>query len=429
MERDPLNVFTCFKRKMGTSETYTIDRLKKEVGPVALSAQVLKELMNFVHTGETVHAAVITIPSSFDTLQSNATKTAGIQAGLKEVYLLQEPIAASLAFVNENKEKLVEEKKWLVYDFGGGTFDVALLSLSEREMKVLDNAGDNFLGGMDFDNRIVAHRIVPFLENAWKEEKLWEKFTTKGHPYQKLYYELLFKAEEAKKELSRFPETEIDIDFSEKDYFATIPLSRKDFNQLIKMSVDRTISLAKTVLERNGCLATDIEKIALVGGSTLIPYVREELRDHLGIPLDSSIAPTAAVGIGAAYYAATKTLKTPMEDLDGEPHVSGEAPETQLYYQKNSKDAEELISIKGQLPQPHAFYRIQRADGGFDSGMVKAQGISTFLWIYWKVKKTPSHCASMMPGKMRFSRRTTSPLCKGTMMYRVNYCRRIFASK
>ncbi|NJN77928.1 MAG: Hsp70 family protein [Saprospiraceae bacterium] len=133
MQRDPNNVVGAFKRKMGTSEAYKIALLAENKTPIQLSAEVLKELKNFVHTGENVEAAVITIPASFDTIQSNATKKAGFEAGFKQVVLLQEPIAASLAYANKDEDAF-EEGQWLVYDLGGGTFDVALVRIAEGEV-------------------------------------------------------------------------------------------------------------------------------------------------------------------------------------------------------------------------------------------------------------------------------------------------------
>jgi len=117
IEKDPANVFAGFKRKMGTSESFFVPNLGDFRTPVQLSSMVLKELKNFVYTGETPQSIVITIPASFDTIQSNATKQAGYDAGFKEVILLQEPIAASLAFVNKGAEKITDGQ-WLVYDLG-----------------------------------------------------------------------------------------------------------------------------------------------------------------------------------------------------------------------------------------------------------------------------------------------------------------------
>jgi len=138
-EKDPANVVGRFKRKMGTAEGFKIKSLGQTRTPIDLSAEVLKELKGFVHTGQTVDAAVITIPASFDTMQCNATKQAAEQAGFKQVVLLQEPIAASLAYANKRKEKEMPEGKWLVYDLGGGTFDVALVRTEHGELKILDH--------------------------------------------------------------------------------------------------------------------------------------------------------------------------------------------------------------------------------------------------------------------------------------------------
>src|SRR6187399_473853 len=155
IEKDPSNVFASFKRKMGTSEQFFVVNDGSFKTPVELSTIILQELRNFIFTGETPESVVITIPASFDTIQSNATKEAGYAAGFREVLLLQEPIAASLAFAN--KEGSPEMKgQWLVYDLGGGTFDVALVKIEEDEMKVVDHEGDNFFGGVDFDNLIVT---------------------------------------------------------------------------------------------------------------------------------------------------------------------------------------------------------------------------------------------------------------------------------
>lgn len=376
LERDPLNVFTCFKRKMGTSETYFVPNLNKNVAPIELSALVLQELKNFIHTGETANEVVITIPSSFDTIQSNATKTAGLNAGFKKVYLLQEPVAASLAFANNNnnnnKLDLEDAKKWLIYDFGGGTFDVALLEIDAREINVLDNEGDNFLGGLDIDNLLIEKHIVPFLENELNECNLWQKFLTKDSEYQKLYYELLFKAEEAKKELSVFNSVEIEIDYPEKDFYEIIEVTREEFNGIIASLVKRTIDFSLQVLRNNNLQSEDIERIIMVGGTTMIPYVKEQVTNSLQIEIDTSVDPTAAVGVGAAYYAGSKPLmlkqerkETSFEEIKEEIF--------QLFYEKSSKDDEELINVKN-VYNKKGFYRITRLDGSFDTGLIAFEG-------------------------------------------------------
>lgn len=194
LEKDAENVCMLFKRKMGTQETYFIPSINKEVSPIELSSLIIKELKNFVSDTDQLQTAVITIPASFDTIQSNATKKAGYLAGFKEVVLLQEPIAACLAFANQSNLDIQSSKNWIVYDFGGGTFDVALVEVNDRELKVIDNEGDNFLGGADFDNLIVEKIIVPKIEAKANVTNLFKDIKTKSGQYKGLYFELLNKA-------------------------------------------------------------------------------------------------------------------------------------------------------------------------------------------------------------------------------------------
>ncbi len=368
-ERDPLNVFTCFKRKMGTSDRYWVPNREAEVNPIDLSSQVLMELKNFIHTGEKPSEVVVTIPASFDTIQSNATKLAGEKAGFKEVHLLQEPIAASLAFANRQQLDLSAEKRWLVYDFGGGTFDVALLKIDDREIDVLDNAGDNFLGGLDIDNTLVEQVLIPVLEKALGVPNLWEECRKKEGKYKTLYYELLYKAEEAKKELSVFDKVEIELEYDDEDVYETVEISRDQFNQLIRPLVQRTLEFTKSLLMTNGLTADSIDRILLVGGTTMIPYVKTCLENEFGIALGTEVAPTEAVGIGAAYFAGTKPKKHTEDTEESQHSALANAQEFELVYERSSRDEEELIHLTA-LSDFNGFYRIKRRDGGFDTGSV-----------------------------------------------------------
>src|ERR1700743_2040489 len=184
VEKDPANVFSAFKRKMGTSESFFVANNGEFKTPIELSTIVLQELKHFIFTGETPETVVITIPASFDTIQSNATKEAGYAAGFREVLLLQEPIAASLAFANkEGREGM--KGQWLVYDLGGGTFDVALVRIEDEEMKVVDHEGDNYFGGVDFDNLLLMEVVVPYLEKKYAVEGLTGKMRSAGGRYNK----------------------------------------------------------------------------------------------------------------------------------------------------------------------------------------------------------------------------------------------------
>lgn len=209
VEKDPKGVASRFKRKMGTTETIKLKAGSKT--PVELSAFVLKELKNFVHTGEQIEATVITIPASFDTVQSNATKEAGLAAGFKQVVLLQEPIAASLAYANKEKGVDLRNSQWMVYDLGGGTFDVALVKIVEGELTVVDHEGDNYLGGSDFDALLVEKVIVPEICRRGNFGDLLTQMKSEKGKYNKLWYWLLHAAETAKIELSTKTSAEIDL--------------------------------------------------------------------------------------------------------------------------------------------------------------------------------------------------------------------------
>ena len=230
---------------MGTTESFKVKSINLSKTPIELSAEVLKELKGFVHSGESFDAAVITIPASFDVIQSNATKEAGYLAGFKQVILLQEPIAASLAYANKHKERDLENGQWLVYDLGGGTFDVALIKIKDGEMKVLDHEGDNFLGGADFDNLIVEKFVIPFMDKNYKFNNLENELKSESlNPKRNaLYLQLLYLTEQAKISLSNKTSAEIPLenisDDSNEELNTSMDITRSEFESLIKDEIDR----------------------------------------------------------------------------------------------------------------------------------------------------------------------------------------------
>lgn len=366
-DKDPKNVISRFKRKMGTSESYKISALNQSKTPIELSAQILKELKNFVQSGETLDSVVITIPASFDTIQSNATKEAGLQAGFKQVILLQEPIAASLAYANKKKDKELEDGQWLVYDLGGGTFDVALVKIHEGEMKVLDHEGDNFLGGADFDDKIVKQLIIPKLEKVGEFSDLESKMTSASGKYNGKFLAYRFLAEKLKIALSSQTSEEINIqiiDESGNDIDEYISISRSEFENIIKASIDTTIEMVKKILVRNSLGSKDLQFVLMIGGSTFIPYVRKRVEEMLQIPVNCDIDPTTAVAIGAAYYAGTKPKSFEKDDKK-EQNVS---LKIKMAYQKASKEKDEYFAAKIEGNTDGFSYRITREDGGFDTG-------------------------------------------------------------
>jgi len=368
LEKDSKNVFSTFKRKMGTTESFKVKSTGQSKTPIELSAEVIKELKGFVHTGEQVNAAVITIPASFDVIQSNATKEAGILAGFKQVILLQEPIAASLAYANKHKEKDLENGQWLVYDLGGGTFDVALIKIKDGEMKVLDHEGDNFLGGADFDNLMVEKMIVPFLNKNFTFNNLEDELKSATGKRNALYLRLLSLVEQAKIALSARTSTEIELrditDDNDQDIDTSFEITRSEFESFIKDDVDKTIEMIKKILVRNSLKSSDIQFTLLVGGSTYIPYVRKRVEEILQIPINCDIDPTTAIAIGAAYYAGTKEKNFDQDKT--KKIVSG--LKVKLAYQKNSFEDEEILAGKIEGNIDGLFYQITREDKGYDSG-------------------------------------------------------------
>ena len=375
LETDPRNVASQFKRTMGTTESYKIKSLGQSKTPIELSAFVLKELKTFIHTGEVPEAVVITIPASFEMVQANATEEAGYAAGFKQVVLLSEPIAASLAYANTEKNVDLKTSKWIVYDLGGGTFDVALVNIVEGELKIADHEGNNYLGGADFDALIVEKLIVPQLEKQGKFTDLPAQMKGATGRYNRLWYSLLSLAEEAKIELSTRGSSEIDlsrrsvIDENGKAIDDGIQITRSEYESLIKDAIDGTAKMLEKILTRNSLRPQDLKFVLMVGGSTLTPFVRKRIEELLGIPVNTGINPTNAIAIGAAYFAATKEIN--LGERQAEKTVQPGALGVKVAYNRTSQEREEMFSAKVEGNIAGLLYRITREDGGYDSGLKK----------------------------------------------------------
>jgi molecular chaperone DnaK len=372
MEKDHKSVVSRFKRKMGTTESFKIKSLGQSKTPIELSAFVLKELKTFIHTGETPESVVITIPASFDMVQSNATKEAGYAAGFKQVVLLQEPIAASLAYANKEKSVDLKNSQWIVYDLGGGTFDVALVRIVEGELKVVDHEGDNFLGGSDFDALIVERIIAPQLEKKGKFGELLAQMKSETGKHNRLWHFLLHQAEQAKIELSNKTSSEIEFSVEDDDgkvLDPIIPVTRSEYEGVIKDAIDTTSEMLKKILTRNSLRPQDLKFVLMVGGATYTPYVRKRIEELLGIPVNTGIDPTNAIAVGAAYFAATKEIN--LGEKAAEKPAAAGALRIRVAYNRASQEREEMFSARIEGDAGGYFYRITREDGGYDSGLKK----------------------------------------------------------
>jgi molecular chaperone DnaK len=377
IQKDSKNVISAFKRKIGTSDTYWVESQEKKMSPVELSTFILKELKNFIQTQEKLDAAVVTIPASFDTMQSNATKEAAHAAGFSQVVLLQEPIAASLAYVNKSSVKL-ENGQWLVYDFGGGTFDIALLSIQDGEMKVVDHEGDNYLGGRDLDKAILFEVIIPKILTQGNFGTIAEELKNQRGFFAKYYNLLLYKAEELKISLSHSKEVEIeieiqDIDGREQELF--IDVTREEMESAIDPIVQKTLDITQSIIRKNELREEDLHFALMVGGSTYIPYIKQKLDAQLNCAVNLGVDPTTAVVEGAAYYAGVKKKMTApptaTKQIKNQEEASFDKDQIEIKSAYNKMTTRNKAPVLFQVVNPHDdyFYRIYRSDGGFDSGL------------------------------------------------------------
>jgi len=302
------NSFIEFKREMANPFTYHSTNLGRDISPEELSAEVLKTLKSFVTT-EKLNSIVVTVPAKFNIAQKQATINAGKLAGFDLVVLLEEPVAACLAYNMEAQQK---KGTWLVFDFGGGTFDAALVKKDDDGMmKIVDTGGDNELGGKDLDLAIVDKLILPYLYanynlNSYKSDNRKSEF---------LRSVIKRFAEEAKLELSFQQSTDLlktypgDIDLKDdegKDLCLNIDFNQEILQTLLEPIHQRAIDLALKVLEKNNLHKKDLDAIILVGGPTLSPVFQKMIKAQISEKIDTSVNPMTIVAKGAALFASTK---------------------------------------------------------------------------------------------------------------------------
>lgn len=368
LEQDPANTAGEFKRLMGTDKALEFPAAGVKKKPEELSAEVLKALRQDItdQLGVPIERAVISVPALFELPQSAATSEAARLAGFARVELLQEPIASALAAGWRAEDD--SKGTWLVFDLGGGTFDASLLETRDGLLRVVGHDGDNFLGGRDFDWAITEHLagllpVVPSRSNVHHTQALRA---------------LRLAAEDAKIELSRGDRAQVALAqplvIDDQEVEVDLELTRATVERLCAPLVDRALEVCVRLLTANGLGPGRLERIVLVGGPTVMPFVRQRVAARLEAPLAEGHDPMTLVAQGAALYAATA-------GLDG--RAAQQAPTTGrqvwLQYPAVSSDLTPHVVGKFVGSDPPAKVKLVRADGGWSSPEAPVAEDGTFL--------------------------------------------------
>ncbi len=354
--KDPdFTVVSGFKRHMGTTTSLELSDNEFRT-PVELSAEILKELKAAVKRrfDEELRHVVITVPAMFQQPQCQATSGAASLAGLEAVSLLQEPIAAATAYFSEEEP---EEGHYLVYDLGGGTFDVSLIRLRDNHMAVVAHGGDNYLGGREFDRRLVEWVKRDLAEGLGILDDLDGPRET---------WILSQECEQAKIALT--DEASATIDLGRLGISVPhLEIERATFEELIMDLVEKTLRLTCDRLESQGLSTGDLEGVILVGGPTQMPIIRRRLKEALGVPIFLEHDPMTVVAVGAAIHASRLVVDQQSESPVG----SADSVELSLHFATVSPDDEVFISGKvADDRHLNSEVRFIRSGGDWETGWI-----------------------------------------------------------
>lgn len=364
--KDTNNTYIEFKRTMGLDTQYSSSFMERSFSSEELSSEVLKNLKSFVQD-EDVKSVVITVPAKFFVNQKDATMRAAKMSGFEHVELLQEPIAASMAYGLTSDQK---NGYWLVFDFGGGTFDAALLKVEDGIMQVFDTEGDNYLGGKNLDYAIVDSILIPYVQENFEVSEIManENKRTIIREALKDY------AEEAKIQLSFTDKCDIITnlgDLGEDDngdeLELDITLSKEVIAPCLEPYFQKAINHCKDLLSRQNLSGSQLSSIILVGGPTYTPLLRQMIREQISDKVNTSIDPMTAVATGAALYASTI-------DSEVKQTIETGTIALKLKYESTSVETMEYVTVqidKGEstrtLPEK-LFIELVRGDKAWSSG-------------------------------------------------------------
>ena len=375
------NTFQEFKRTMGTDTLYHSDNMQHDYSSIELSAEVLKALKGFV-TDEQPRSVVITVPAKFTVNQKTATLEAGRSAGFEQCELLQEPIAAAMAYGLTADDK---DGHWLVFDFGGGTFDAALLSVEDGIIQVTDTEGDNYLGGKNLDYALVDSILLPYmgrnfaiedtLADAQKREVLREALKTYAEEVK-----ISLSSKDQYDLLSNLGDLGNDDDGQEMELDLTI--TQEQAFDAMRPLVQKTVDICLELLKRNMMPSISLDKIILVGGPTRLPLIRQMLAEQIAPVVDTSVDPMTVVAKGAALYASTRNVNLPksMETKQTE------AVHLEIGYEATTVELTDWVSLRiesGKKLQS-AMAELIRGDKAWSSGKLEIDGQGRVITVQLK---------------------------------------------
>jgi molecular chaperone DnaK len=369
-EKGQTNTFIEFKRTMGTTHSYECFNMSKNFSPEELSSEILKKLKSLVQD-ENISSIVITVPAKFLNPQNEATMQAAKLAGFKHIELLQEPVAAATAYGLDSKSK---DGFWLVFDFGGGTFDAALIKAEEGILAVKDTDGDNWLGGKNLDEAIVDQIIIPNLQENFAIDFVMDDPSKK----ELLRAAVKFEAEVAKNNLSFKEKVHIlsnlgDLPFEDEngeEPVIDIEVTQQDLENVFAPIFQKSIDITKELLKRNNLKGSDLGALILVGGPTYSPILRRMLKEQITDKVDTSVDPMTVVAKGAALFASTISVSDEVKETTRDKTKL----QLDIKYEATTVELDEMVNIKvlkekttGTFPEK-IYADVVRFDGAWSSG-------------------------------------------------------------
>lgn len=416
-----------FKRTMGTETIYPFHGQTSPWSSEQLSAEVLKHLK--ANAQEAFSSVVITVPAKFLAPQKEATLKAAQLAGFMQTEILPEPTAAALAYGLSSQK----DGCWLVFDFGGGTFDAALMRYDEGFIKPIDTEGDNWLGGKNLDEAVIDEALMPYLRQNYSIESYFTD-TTKNKRLKDAFKKVaqMLRIELTTRESAEFvselddyqlvddQNNEISLDFN-------FTLTRERLNEILRPHFQKAINITENMLSRNGIKPGDLTSVLLVGGPTRTPLLRSMLADQLKTKVETDIDPMTAVAQGAAIYAATIPLQSHVEAIEQPTDIL----KIEMKYDTTSMEETALVNISAPSLDEKTNYtcRLRHSKGTWTSHSFElkakpqlqkvsliAEGINTYtLDVYDEAQ----NLISVFPKEINIIRGLSGTKSTGTLSYNI----------